>query len=77
MLPVNPRRLALDCLVEADLQRKLDLTTAANAIIVSSTARTRTGKDFTSCAITALPESLRATSSDHHPQTTCPSRASA
>ena len=53
MLPVNPRRLALDCLVEADLQRKLDLTTAANAIIVSSTDWVNAPEDPAIVAIAA------------------------
>lgn len=36
MPPVNPRQLALDCLLEADVQRKLALTAVASAAIASS-----------------------------------------
>ncbi len=35
MPPINPRQLALDCLLEANIQRKLVLTAAANAAIQS------------------------------------------
>lgn len=36
MPPLNPRQLALDCLLEADVQRKLALTAAASAAIASA-----------------------------------------
>ncbi len=36
MPTINPRQLALDCLLEADLERKLALTAAANDAIQSS-----------------------------------------
>ena len=36
MPPINPRQIALDCLLEADVQRKLALTAAASAAIASS-----------------------------------------
>lgn len=38
MPPVNPRKLALDCLLEADVERKLALTAAAGAAIATMTA---------------------------------------
>jgi uncharacterized ferritin-like protein (DUF455 family) len=52
MPPVNPRQLALDCLLEADVQRKLALTAAANAAIAASTGWVETTGDP---PITAIP----------------------
>lgn len=42
MLPINPRQLALDCLLESDVQRKLALTAAASAAIASNSNWTLT-----------------------------------
>jgi uncharacterized ferritin-like protein (DUF455 family) len=52
MPPVNPRQLALNCLIEADVQRKLELTAAASAAIAASVEWPQTAGDP---PVTAIP----------------------